>query len=414
MKIDRDSLSEIGTTVVRNKSRSLLTAFGVFWGIFMLVVMLGGGQGLQDKLSQNFKGFATNSAFVFSGRTTMPYKGFQKGRSWTLENADVTRLRAALPQLDVVTPLLMFYGKTAAVKDLKTSCSIYGIYPDMARVEQTDIRYGRTINDMDIHEERKVCVIGKRIYKELFPGGGDPCGQFIKVENSYYRIVGVNYGGSNISMGGDPETTIQVPFPVLQKAQNYGNRVDALALTAHSGYRISTLEPQIRQIIYRAHYVDPDDKFASFIFSAELMFTMMDNLFRGVRFLIWLVGLGTLLAGVVGVSNIMMVTVKERTVEFGIRRAIGARPTDILLQVILESLLLTVLAGMAGITFAVFVLQCLELANTVDGIPTAQFQVSFGFAVGAACLVALLGIVAGLAPALRALHIKPVDAMRDE
>ena len=124
MKIDRDSLSEIGTTVVRNKSRSLLTAFGVFWGIFMLVVMLGGGQGLQDKLSQNFKGFATNSAFVFSGRTTMPYKGFQKGRSWTLENADVTRLRAALPQLDVVTPLLMFYGKTAAVKDLKTSCSI--------------------------------------------------------------------------------------------------------------------------------------------------------------------------------------------------------------------------------------------------------------------------------------------------
>lgn len=414
MRIDRDSLNEIGVTVVRNKTRSLLTAFGVFWGIFMLVVMLGGGQGLQDKLSRNFKGFATNSAFVFSGRTTMPYKGFQKGRSWSLENADVARLRAALPQLDVVTPLLMFYGKTAAVQDLKTNCSIYGIYPDMARVEQTDIRYGRTLNDMDIHEERKVCVIGKRIYKELFPGGGDPCGHFIKVENSYYRIVGVNYGGSNISMGGDPETTVQVPFPVLQKAQNYGSRVDALALTARSGYRISKMEQEIRQIIHRAHYIAPDDKFASFIFSAELMFTMMDNLFQGVRFLIWLVGLGTLLAGIVGVSNIMMVTVKERTVEFGIRRAIGARPADILIQVILESLLLTIVAGMAGITFAVFILQCLELANTVDGVPSAQFQISFGFAVGAAFLIAFLGVLAGLAPALRASHIKPVDAMRDE
>ncbi len=414
MRIDADSVEEIFSTVIGNKTRSLLTAFGVFWGVFMLVVMLGGGQGLEDMISRNFKGFATNSAFVYSGRTTMAYKGFRKNRSWNLENADVERLRAALPQLDVVTPLLTFYGQTAMVKDQKMNCSVYGIYPEMKQVEQLDIRFGRSLNEMDIRDERKVCVIGKQIFQTLFPDGEDPCGHVINVDGVYYRIVGVNFGGSNISMGGDPETTIQVPFPVLQKSRHYGTRIDAIALTAHAGCRISTLEDDIRTVIHRAHYVSPEDEFASFIFSAELMFSMMDNLFKGVRFLVWLVGLGTLLAGVVGVSNIMMVTVRERTVEFGIKRAIGARPLDILLQVLMESFVLTAIAGLTGITLAVLVLQCLEMGLAEDGVAVARFQISFGLAVGAACLLTVLGLIAGLAPALRALAVKPIDAMRDE
>ena len=399
--------------LANNKLRAFLTMLGIIIGVASVITMLAIGQGSKKSIQAQISEMGSNMIMIHPGADMRGGVRQDPSSMQTLKLTDYESLRDETNFVSAVSPEVSSSGQLIAGNNNYPS-SVSGVGIDYLEIRQLNVEEGEMFTEADIQVSAKVCVIGKRIYKELFPGGGDPCGQFIKVENSYYRIVGVNYGGSNISMGGDPETTIQVPFPVLQKAQNYGNRVDALALTAHSGYRISTLEPQIRQIIYRAHYVDPDDKFASFIFSAELMFTMMDNLFRGVRFLIWLVGLGTLLAGVVGVSNIMMVTVKERTVEFGIRRAIGARPTDILLQVILESLLLTVLAGMAGITFAVFVLQCLELANTVDGIPTAQFQVSFGFAVGAACLVALLGIVAGLAPALRALHIKPVDAMRDE
>ena len=200
----------------------------------------------------------------------------------------------------------------------------------------------------------------------------------------------------------------------MQKALHYGNHADMVALTAHGNYKISTLENRIKAVIARAHYIAPDDKQGVNVFSAEVMFTMMDNLFTGVRILIWFVGLGTLLAGIVGVSNIMMVTVKERTTEIGIRRAIGARPSHILSQILLESLVLTIIAGVSGISFAVFVLQCLEMGTTEDGVVQGNFQISFGLAVGAAVMLILLGLLAGLAPALRALSIKPIDAIREE
>ena len=414
MRIDLDSWEEILSTITRNKARSLLTAFGVFWGIFMLVGMLGGGNGLEDMLSKNFSGFATNSAFIFPGRTEKAYKGLKKGRSWSLETADIERLRHAIPELDIITPVLARYGETAVAGEQKYTCMLRGMYPDLGKVSENDIRYGRELNDMDITEERKVCVIGKNVYKQLFPEGGNPCGKIIKVGGIYYRVVGVNYGTSNINIGGNADETIQIPFPIMQKALHYGNHTDMVALTAHGNYKISTLENRIKTVIARAHYIAPDDKQGVNVFSAEVMFTMMDNLFTGVRILIWFVGLGTLLAGIVGVSNIMMVTVKERTTEIGIRRAIGARPSHILSQILLESLVLTIIAGVSGISFAVFVLQCLEMGTTEDGVVQGNFQISFGLAVGAAVMLILLGLLAGLAPALRALSIKPIDAIREE
>lgn len=414
MRIDLDSWEEILSTITRNKARSLLTAFGVFWGIFMLVGMLGGGNGLEDMLSKNFSGFATNSAFIFPGQTSVAYKGFRKGRTWNLESADIERLRQAIPELDIITPVLAKYGETAMAGEYKYTCMLRGMYPDLGKVSENDIRYGRELNEMDITGERKVCVIGKNIYKQLFPEGGDPCGKIIKVGGIYYRVVGVNYGSSNINIGGNADETIQIPFPIMQKALHYGNRADLIALTAHGNYKISSLEDRIKAVISRAHYIATDDKQGVNVFSAEVMFTMMDNLFRGVRILIWFVGLGTLLAGIVGVSNIMMVTVKERTTEIGIRRAIGARPSHILSQILLESLILTIIAGASGITFAVFVLQCLEMGTTEDGVVQGNFQISFGLAVGAAVMLILLGLLAGLAPALRALAIKPIDAIREE
>jgi len=409
-----DTYKEIMETLIRNKSRSLLTGFGVFWGVFMLVVLLGGGQGLKELLSNNFQGFATNSALVFAQPTTKPYDGFRKGRQWNMVYQDVERLRAQVPELDVVTPMVSQWQRIVTAGDKKTTAGVKGLQPAYAKVEEPQIRYGRYINDMDMAQRRKVCVLGKKVYKTLFPGGGDPCGQLVRVDSVYYRVVGVDYAAGEIKVNGGAEESVIVPITLMQETYGLGDAVHLISVTGKPGVVMSDVAPVMRAVIGRAHRVDPTDEKAITVFNTEVMFGMVDSLFTGVNFLIWLVGIGTLLAGAIGVSNIMMVTVRERTTEIGIRRAIGATPRTILGQIVAESILLTAVAGMSGILFAVAILQFLEMANTTDGIVAAHFQVGFWTAVGAVVLLALLGVLAGLAPAVRAMAIKPVDAMRDE
>jgi len=415
MRIDLDTYREILDTLTRNKSRSLLTGFGVFWGVFMLVALIGGGNGMKEMLNDTFEGFATNSAMVWAQPTSKVYKGFRKGRQWHMEYKDVERLKGSLPELDVVTPLLFSNGGTAYYGDRKSTVGINGVSPDYRRINSPQLRYGRYLNDMDIQLHRKVCVIGKKTYKELFPGGGDPCGKSIRVDSIYYQVVGVDYNVSEaINFGGEAGTTMLLPITLMQQAYNRGNAVDLIALTGKKGVVMSTLSPRIRETIGRVHLIDPTDEQGIMVFNTEVLFQMLDSLFQGVNFLIWLVGLGTLLAGAIGVSNIMMVTVRERTTEIGIRRAIGATPRNILGQIISESIVLTLVAGMSGILFAVLILQMLEMGNTEDGIVTAHFQVDFWTAIFAAIVIAAMGVLAGLAPAARAMAVKPVDAMRDE
>ena len=414
MKIDIDTYQEILETLTRNKVRSLLTGFGVFWGVFMLVGLIGGGAGMKEMLSKQFEGFATNAGFVFAQTTTKPYDGFRKGRWWVMDYKDIERLKAQVPELDIVTPNLSRWGCNAVHGDKKFSCNVKGLLPDYANVEQPRLRYGRFLNDMDIAQRRKVCVIGKKVYKTLFPQGGNPCGELVRIDSTYYSVVGVDYNEGNVSINGNADESICVPMSLMQQAYHMGNQVDMICLTGKRGVTMSEVAPRIREVIARAHHVDPTDEKAVTVFNTEILFGMMDSMFRGVNLLIWLVGIGTLLAGAIGVSNIMMVTVKERTTEIGIRRAIGATPRNILSQVISESIFLTAVAGMGGILFAVIILQMLELANTTDGIPSAHFQVDFWTALGAVALLSLLGVLAGLAPASRAMAIKPVDAMREE
>ncbi|MBQ7509569.1 MAG: ABC transporter permease [Prevotella sp.] len=415
MRLDIDSYREILDTLTRNKSRSLLTGFGVFWGVFMLVALIGGGQGLKELLNQAFEGFATNSAMVWAQPTTKAYKGFRKGRSWEMEYKDVERLKNRVPELDVVSPMLFSNGGTAYYGDRKATVGINGVQADYQRVSEPKMRYGRYLNDMDVAQRRKVCVIQKKTYKDLFPGGGDPCGSFIRVDSVYYQIVGVDYSTTEgISFGGEAGTTMLLPITLMQQTYNMGQRVHMIAVTGRKGVVMSTIAPRIRETIARAHTIDPTDEQGVMVFNTEVLFQMLDSLFKGVNFLIWLVGLGTLLAGAIGVSNIMMVTVRERTIEIGIRRAIGATPRMILSQIISESIVLTLVAGMSGILFGVLILQMLELANTEDGILAAHFQVGFWTALSAALAIAVMGVLAGLAPAARAMGIKPVDAMRDE
>ena len=415
MRIDIDSYREVLDTLTRNKSRSFLTGFGVFWGVFMLVALMGGGNGLKEMLEQNFAGFATNSSMVWAQPTSKAYKGFRKGRMWTMEYKDVERIKRSVPELDVVTPILFSNGGTAYYGDRKATIGVSGAMPAFARINQPKMYYGRYIDEADIRDHRKVCVIQKKTYKELFPGGGDPCGKRIRIDNIYYQIVGVDYNMSDaISLGSEAGTGVVLPLTFMQQAYNRGNAVDMIALTGKKGVVMSTLTDRIRETVARAHTIDPTDEQGAMVFNTEVLFQLLDNLFRGVNFLIWLVGLGTLLAGAIGVSNIMMVTVRERTTEIGIRRAIGATPRNILSQIISESIVLTLVAGMSGILFAVMILQMLELGNTEDGILTAHFQVGFWTAIVAALMVSVMGVLAGLAPAARAMSIKPVDAMRDE
>ena len=418
MRLDIDSYREVLDTLTRNKARSFLTGFGVFWGVFMLVALMGGGAGLKEMLEKNFDGFAQNTVMIWSQQTTKPYKGFRKGRWWSMDYKDVTRLKQRVPELDVVAPILFApWGRsnTAYYGDQKTTPRIQGTVPELAEVISPRMYYGRFINDMDIREHRKVCVIGKKIYKDLFKEGGDPCGKKIRVDSTYYEVIGVDYNtNSSMNFNGRAEEKITLPITLMQATYNRGNQVDLIAATGRENVVMSKITDRIRETIALAHYIDPTDERGAMVFNTEVLFQMLDNLFKGVNFLIWLVGLGTLLAGAIGVSNIMMVTVRERTTEIGIRRAIGATPKMILSQIISESIVLTLVAGMSGILFGVMILQMLEMYNTEDGIIQTHFQVGFWTAIFCALVVSSLGVLAGLAPAARAMSIKPVDAMRDE
>ena len=417
MRLDIDTYREILDTLTRNKARSFLTGFGVFWGVFMLVGLMGGGKAMKGELDKNFEGFAQNTVMIWAQQTTKPYKGFRKGRWWEMDYKDVERLKQRVPELENVVPVIFSgwrSGNTAYYGDQKTTPRIQGTIPELANVIQPKMYYGRYLNEMDIREQRKVCVIGKKVYKDLFKEGGDPCGKKIRVDSTYFEVVGVDYATGGISINGRAEEKITLPLTLMQAMFNRGNQVDLIAATGRGNVVMSQITDRIRETVARAHYVDPKDEQGAMVFNTELIFQMFDNLMKGVNFLIWLVGIGTLLAGAIGVSNIMMVTVRERTTEIGIRRAIGATPKMILSQIISESIVLTLVAGMSGILFGVMILQMLEMNSMEDGIITTHYQVGFWTAIFAALVVSAMGVLAGLAPAARAMSIKPVDAMRDE
>lgn len=414
--IDTDSFREILDSILRNRSRSILTGFGVFWGVFMLMLLTGGSQGFKELLNKNFEGFAQNTCIAFANETSKPYKGFMKGRIWDMTYDDVDRLKAFMPELETVSPTVSLWNQEVARGEYSFSSGVIrGSRADYYNIETPRIKYGRFLNEADLAQERKVCVLGKKVYNTLFPEGGDPCGQRVRISGTYYSIIGVDWrdrGG--ISINGSADELVTIPLTVAVKAYNLGNNIQLLAFTAKPGFTMSDLTPRVREILARAHYFDPTDEQALFLLNTQLIFGIVDNLFKGINFLVWLIGLGTLLAGVIGVSNIMMVSVKERTTEIGIRRAIGATPRQILGQIISESIVLTLVAGMGGIVLSVLILAGVEAGMTEDGILKAAFQVPFGTAVLAASLLTVLGVVAGLMPASRAMQIKPVDAMRDE
>ncbi len=419
---DLDRWQEIWVTITRNKMRSILTAFGVFWGIFMLVIMAGSGKGLENGIMEGIQGFSTNSCFFWTNSTSEPYKGFRKGRYWNMKNSDVEIIRNKVSHIQYITPMV-FGGNSANNTVHKEKAGAYyvkGFYPVYDKIDHQQLMYGRFINDIDIHEKRKVCVIGRRVYEELFQKGQSPVGELVKVNGMYYGVVGVINPLTMININGPMEESVILPFTTMQQAYNYGDQIHLLTITAEDDYKVSQIEEEIKKVLKEQHSIAPTDAQAVSSVNLEKQFTMFHYLFLGISILVWIVGLGTLFAGIVGVSNIMLVTVRERTKEIGIRRALGAKPGVIISQIISESLLLTLLAGMFGLCLGVTLLSVVDTLltvtreNTHEGTFFAHPQVSFWSAVLALVILVFAGIFAGFIPAWRALQIKAIDAIREE
>ena len=411
---DPDWWQEIWITITHNKSRSVLTAFGVFWGMFMLVAMVGAGIALQRGVWGQIDNFATNSCFFSASRTSEPYRGFRKGRTWNIVNEDIAVLQARIPEIEHITPVLSIWQQDVVRGNRQGAYSIKGVSPVYNEIDRSDIIFGRFINQIDILESRKVCVIGIRIRDELFGREYNPIGYHIQINGIFFQIVGLVEGNDNANIGGSNNESVILPFSTMQQAFNMGNVVHLIAATTQPNVRGSVLEEKIRQELKVRHHISPTDAAAIWSINFENEFMMLQNLGIGITTLIWIVGLGTLLAGGIGISNIMLVTVRERTKEIGIRRALGATPRNIITQIMSESIVLTLIAGVAGLMFGVGLLQLVRLALAQGDQFFKEPQINFTIAVGALVVLTLIGIVAGYLPAKRAMHIKAIEAIREE
>ncbi len=420
---DLDKWQEIFAALRKNKMRTFLTAFGVFWGIFMLIIMLGSGRGLQNAVFEGMKDFATNSVFIWTQPTSEPYAGFPRGRYFEFRNNDIEALLSNIPEIDVLAPRLHGRGGGASggnvVRGLQShSFNVNGDYPEWNLIDPVRITDGRFINDLDILHTRKVAVIGNLVQEALFEKDEDPIGEYIRINGVYFQVVGVFTPlNSNMNFGGDKAQSIHIPFTTLQRTYNLGDVVHYFAVTAKDDVPASLVDEKAKTLLKNRHKVAPHDQTAISGFNLEEEFKKIRGLFMGIDVLVWIVGIGTLLAGIIGISNIMLIVVKERTKEIGIQRAIGATPRKIISQIITESVFLTTIAGYFGLVLAVFLLEMVNKAIQANGSENKAFLnpgVDFNIAITALLILIAAGALAGLMPAKRAVSIKPIDALRDE
>ena len=418
--LNKDRWNEILETLNANRFRTLMTAFGVFWGIMILVLLLALTNGLKNGVTKDFGDFATNSIFMWSQSTSKPYKGLPKGRRYNFKIDDVALLKEKIPSLKYVSPRNQLGGYRGANnvtrKDKTGAFSITGDYPEFIYQQPMDMIQGRFISYSDINEKRKVAVIGADVVKSLYDLDEDILESYVKINGVNFLVIGV-FKNSN-SNGDDEEdaNTIFVPFTTFSQVFNYGDLVSWMAITAEDQMSITNLKPKIFSLIKKQHTIHPNDNRAIGDYDLAQQFNKISGLFSILTFVGFFVGTLVLLSGAIGISNIMLIVVKERTKEIGIRRALGATPFNIRTQILQESLLLTIMSGMAGIVFASGVIW---LTNSIlDSIgPVENFAnpaVDIKIILIALLILVLFGVLAGLIPATRATRMKPVDALRTE
>ena len=415
---NRDRWNEIIEALSSNWFRTILTAFGVLWGIFILVILLAASKGLENGVKADFGNVATNTMFMWSQTISKPYKGLPKGRRFRYRMSDVDAIRDNIPNLRFISPrnqLGGFGGSNNVVYGLNTGAfNVYGDYPEIIEQQPMDITSGRFINYGDINEKRKVAVIGEGVKATLYKKDEDPIGTYIKISGVNFAVVGTY---KKKSQGGDSEEDqkeIYVPFSSFSQAFNRGDRVGWMAITAEDGSSITVLKEQIFDLIKQRHTIHPDDDRAIGNFDLYEQYSRVERLFGAMTIIAYIVGILVLLSGIIGISNIMLIVVKERTKEIGIRRALGATPWAIRGQILLESIVLTILSGMLGISLGAFVIFVINLALDANG-PVDMFAnptVDIAVVVTALVILIVSGLLAGLIPAQNAIKVKPVDALR--
>ena len=415
---DRDTWQEIFGSIQKNKLRTVVTVIGVLWGIFIYITLSGASKGLDNGFEREFEEVAINSLFVWAQNTSIPYDGFRTGRRMQLKLDDKAFLDKRIPQLQYIAPRNArgaFGGSGSAVKRKGKSGSyaIFGDFPILVKIATKDIYDGgRFINQSDIDYQRKVCVIGERTQAELFEGKEDPIGAFIEIDGMYFKVVGVHKFTPGGGFEGDSD--IFIPFTTFKLLYNTGNRVSWFAMAAYDDADVVAVEADIKAALRVKHRVHPDDERAFGSFNLGEIFNRVKGFSNGMYVLSLIVGIATILAGVVGIGNILLISVRERTKELGIRRALGATPGEVRSQIIIESVFLTLIAGIIGIILGAFVLALLGYAFKDPLIPFVNPTVPIKFILGALVLMVGLGTLIGLIPAQRAVSIKPIDALREE
>jgi putative ABC transport system permease protein len=415
--LDIDGWQEILTTLRRNKLRTALTAIGVIWGIFILIVMIGVGSGLETGVGRRMGGFAHNSIYIWGQRTTMPHAGMQPGRRIEFDNRDTQALATEIQGIEYLAPrnqLGGFRGGFVVRRGHQTgSFSVMGDYPELRHIESMRISQGRFLDHLDIEERRKVTVIGRQVVEQLFAPGEDPIGQAIQIGGVYFQVIGAFDSVQSGEQADRQAQNIFVPFTTFQQAFNFGDRVGWFSLTVAPGHESAAVEAEVRRVLAARHRIAPDDDQAIGSYNVEKDFAKIQNLFTGIDAIIWFAGVMTLLAGVIGVINIMLISVKERTREIGVRKALGATQRSIVGMILRESVLLTSLAGCLGILAGVAVIEQLA-SQPIESDMFAAPTVGFTATVLATCILVVSGAIAGFLPAMHAAGIDPVEALRSE
>jgi len=416
---DSDTWQEIFGSISKNKTRTIITVIGVLWGIFIYIALSGAAKGLDNGFERQFENIAMNSMFIWAQQTSIPYDGFKIGRRIELKLSDIDYIKQRMPDVEFVAPRNargVFGGVSPLVvrKNKSSNYNVYGDFPEYTKIATKKIYDGgRFVNEEDIKYRRKVCVIGERTQTELFEKDEDPIGQYIKIDNIYFQVIGVHkfVPGGGFESDGD----IFIPFETFRQIYNTGETVQWFTIAAYDDADVVAVEKDVKNALKRIHRVSPEDERAFGGFNLGEIFNKIVGFSKGMTLLSLIVGIATIIAGVIGIGNILLISVKERTKELGVRRALGATPAEVRNQIILESVFLTVIAGILGIILGAIVLAGINSATqNMTDFPYTNPTVPIPFVLGALFIMVFLGTLIGLIPAQRAVSIKPIDALREE